>query len=247
MKRNAVLKFLLAFFVLGLASLACSLTPGPPSIGEVVTAKGLDSDYKPVDPTTSYTSDDTFYVSVEVKDLIVGSVVNVKYTLDGEKYEETSLTADQKGSGFYGFKLTPGGSHTPGEYTAEVYLDDKLIKSVPFTVKASGPPSIGDVVPAKSLDEGYKPIDPTTVFAPTDVFYISIQVKNLVKGSVVSVKYKLAGEEYSDSDTVITADKFGSGYYGFNLSSSGEHPAGKYSAEVSLDGKLVETVEFEVK
>ena len=247
MKKNAALQFLLALFVLGLASLACSLTPGPPSIGDVVSAKSLDSDYKPVDPTTTYTTDDTFYISVEVKDLVIGSVVTVKYKVNGEKYEETTLTADQKGSGYYGFKLSPGGSHVPGKYTAEVYLDNKLAKTVSFTVKASGPPSIGEVVTAKSLDAGYKPVDPTSVYEPTDVFYISVQVKNLVKGSVVSVKYKFEGKEYSDSDTTLTADKFGSGYYGFNLSSAGKHPVGKYTAEISLDGKLVKTVKFEVK
>ena len=81
MKTNAALKFLFAFFLLALASLACSLMPGPPSIGEVVTAKSLASDYKPVDPTTKYTSDDTFYVSVEVNDLVVGSVSEIKFPL----------------------------------------------------------------------------------------------------------------------------------------------------------------------
>lgn len=246
MKTTPVLKFMLAFLVLVLASMACALTPDP-SIGEVVPAKSLDDDYKPVDPTTTYTSDETFSISVEVKNLVKGSVVTVKYLQDGKVYEETTITADDEGSGHYGYTLSPGGGHTPGDYSAEVYLDDKLEKTVSFTVKASGPPSIGAVVPAKNLDEDYKPVDPTTVYDPTDVFYISVQVKNLVVGSVVSVKYKLDGEEYSDGDTTLTADKFGSGYYGFKLTSAGEHPVGKYTAEVSLDGKLVETVRFEVK
>lgn len=247
MKINSTLKFVFACLLLGLASLACSLTPGPPAIGEVVTAKSLDSDYNPVGPTTAYTSDDTFSVSVEVKNLKKGSVVTVKYLQDGKAYEETSITADDDGSGHYGYTLTPGGGHTPGKYSAEVYLDDKLEKTVEFTVKASGPPSIGEAVTAKNLDEDYKPVDPTTVYDPTDVFYLSIQVKNLVAGSVVSVKYKLDGTEYSDSDTTLTADKFGSGYYGFKLTAASEHPAGKYTAEISLDGKLVKTVKFEVK
>lgn len=247
MKTKPTLKFLFAFFLLALASLACSLTPGPPTIGEVVTAKSLDADYKPVDPTSTYASDDVFYVSVEVNDLVVGSVVTVKYKVDGAAYEETSITADEKGSGYYGFKLSSGGGHTPGKYTADVYLDNKLAKTVAFTVKASGLPAIGEVVTAKSLDENYKPVNPTTIYKPTDIFYISVEVKNLVPGSVVSVKYKLDGVEYSDGDTVITADKFGSGYYGFNLTSSGKHAVGKYTAEISLDGKLVKTVKFEVK
>lgn len=246
MKTTPAFKFLFAVFMLVLASLACSLG-GPPAIGDVVPAKSLDSDYKPVDPVSTYGSDDTIYISVEVQNLKIGSVVNVKYMFGKTLYEETSLTADQEGSGYYGFKLTSAGGHAPGKYTAEVYLDDKLAKTVDFEVEASGAPAIGEVVPAKSLDSDYKPIDPTTVFAPSDIFYISVEVQNLVEGSVVSVKYKHEGSEYSDSDTTITADQFGSGYYGFQLTPSGEHPTGSYTAEVSLDGKLVKTVEFEVK
>lgn len=239
-------KFLFAVFVLVLASLACSLG-GPPSIGEVVVAKSLDSDYKPIDPVSTYSSDDIVYISVEVKNLEIGSVVNVKYMFGKTLYEETSLTADQEGSGYYGFKLTSAGGHEPGKYTAEVYLDDKLAKTVTFEVEASSPPTIGKVVTAQSLDSDYKPVDPTSVYGPSDIFYISVEVKNLVEGSVVSVKYKHEGIEYSESDTTLTADKFGSGYYGFQLTPAGEHPTGNYTAEVSLDGKLVKTVKFRVK
>lgn len=246
MKTKSVLKFILSFLMLVLASLACSLIPAP-SIGDVVTAKGLDENYKAVDPTTTYTSDDTFFVSVEVKNIKKGSVVMVKYKQGETDYKDISITADDAGSGYYGFKLTAGGGHVPGKYSAEVYLDDKLEKTVKFTVKASGPPSIGAVVPAKGFDEDYKPVKPTKVYAATDIFYVSVQVKNLLKGSVVSVKFKFEGEEYSDNDIVLTADKFGSGYYGFKLTAGSEHPAGNYTAEVSLDGELVKTVEFQVK
>lgn len=244
MKINPGLKFLFAILVLMLASLACSLG-GPPAIGDVVTAKNLDADYKPVDPTTTYGSDDTIYVSVQVENLVVGSVVTTKYMFGETLYEETTITADEEGSGYYGFKLSTAGGHTPGKYTAEVYLDDKLVKTVPFEIEASGPPSIVSVVPAKGLDADYKPTDPTTVFAPADIFYVSVEVKNLVVGSVVAVKYKFEGEDYGD--TSLAADQFGSGYYGFKLTPSSEHPVGKYTAEVYLDDKLVETVDFEVQ
>ena len=245
MKPIAILRFLSAVALLGLASLACSLTPGPPSIGDVVTAKSLDADYKPVDPTTTYGSDDTFYVSVQVNDLVVGTVVEVKYKFGDEVYKKSSLTADEEGSGYYGFQLSTEGGHTPGDYTAEVYLDGKLVKTVAFKVKASGPPSIGEVVAAKSLDADYKPVDPTSTYSPEDVFYISVQVKNLVVGSVVDVKYKFEGEDYSD--TSLTADKFGSGYYGFKLTAADGHAIGNYTAEVYLDGELQKTIEFSVE
>lgn len=245
MKPLALLRVFLSLALLGLASLACSLTPGPPAIGEVVVAKSLDADYKPVDPTTTYGSDDTFYISVEVNDLVEGSVVGVKYMFDDTLYKESTLTEDEGGSGYYGFQLSTEGGHTPGTYTAEVYLDGELQKTVTFEVEASGPPAIGDVVAAKSLDSDYKPVDPTSTYSPNDIFYISVQVKNLVVGSVVEVQYKLEGEDYSD--TSLTADQFGSGYYGFNLSADGGHATGNYTAEVYLDGELQKSVEFTVE
>jgi len=245
MKPVAILRFLSAVALLGIASLACSLTPGPPSIGEVVTAKSLDADYKPVDPTTVYGSDDTFYVSVEVNDVVIGTVVDVKYKFGKKLYKDISITADEEGSGYYGFQLSTEGGHTPGDYTAEVYLDGKLTKTVKFKVEAAGSPSIGDVVAAKSLDADYKPVDPTSTYSPEDVFYISVQVKNLVVGSVVTVKYKLEGEDYSD--TSLTADQFGSGYYGFKLTAADGHAVGNYTAEVYLDDELQKTIEFTVQ
>ena len=245
MKPAVILRLLSASALLGLASLACALSAGPPAIGDVVVAKNLDEDFKPIDPTSDYTTDDTFYISVEVKDLVVGSVVEVKYKLEGEPYEESSLTADEAGSGYYGYKLRPNPSHFPGSYTAEVYLDGELVETVSFDVKASGPPEIGEVVMAKNLDADNKPVDPTTTYAPTDVFYVSVQVKNLVAGTVVQVQYKLDGEPYED--TSLTADEFGSGYYGFELTPADSHLTGDYTAEIYLDGVLVETVSFTVE
>jgi hypothetical protein len=124
---------------------------GPPSIGEVVTAKGLDANYKPIGPTTTYQPSDEFQLSVEVKNLAVGSVVTVKYVVDGKPYDESTLKADQRGSGYYGFGLKSGVTgHQPGNYKAEVYLNGVLAKTTEFSVEQAGPPSLTKVVFADS-------------------------------------------------------------------------------------------------
>src|SRR5512138_1750671 len=121
MKRNKLLIAMAAFALL-LATLACA-AGGPPAITDVVTAQSLDENYKPVNPTSSYQPEDVVSLSVHVENLVVGSTVKVEYKLNGEPYEESSLAADEAGSGYYGFTLTPTEyGHMPGNYTADVYL-----------------------------------------------------------------------------------------------------------------------------
>lgn len=245
MKPAAILRSIMILAVLGMASLACSTTSGPPKVGNVVVAKNLDADYKPVDPTSVYSTEETFYISVQVTDLVAGSVVKVDYILDGKVIKDSSLTADKPGSGYYGFQLSSDSGQAPGNYTAEVYLDGVLAKTVAFTVDASTPPTILDVVAAKSMDGLNKPVRPTSKFNSIDTFYISVQVKNLAVGSVVDVKYKLDGSDYHAS--TLTADQSGSGYYGFSLTPpTGGHAPGNYSVETYLNGTLVKTIEFTV-
>ncbi len=245
MKPTAFLRLFALLGLMGLGSLACLASGGPPAIGEVVVAKSLDANYQPVDPTSTYISSDTIYISVQVSNLVAGSVVEVKYKLDGTDYTSTTTTADKDGSGFFGFQLSATEGHTPGSYTADVYLDGVLAKTVSFTVEASGPPSLGDVVVAKGLDSSYKPTEPTSTFSPTDTIYISVRVINLVVGSKVKVIYTFNGQP---TESVITAKTPGSGYDGFSFSPpAGGNPTGDYTTDVYLDDVLITTVTFTVQ
>lgn len=239
---------LLAFLALILLSLACA-TSTPPAIGEVVVAKSLAADYKPIDPTSVYTSDNTVInISVEVQNVVVGSVVTVKYKLNGEDYEMLTTTADKDGSGYYGFSLTIESGILPGDYVADVYLDNQLAKTVTFRAEPSGPPSIGSVVATRSVDENFKATDPTSTFSPNDTFHLSVQVKNLLVGSNITVKYYIDGVHAEEADTTLIADKAGSGYYDFSLTPPAEgFPVSNYTAEVYLDDTLSNTIEFLVK
>jgi hypothetical protein len=240
---------LLAFFMLISLSLACAISAGPPAIGEVVVAKSLTADYKPVGPISTYTSDDTVInISVEVQNVVVGNTVVVKYKLNGEDYKTLNTTANKDGSGYYGFTLTADVGLQPGDYTADVYLNDQLAKTVSFKVVPSGPPSIGSVVATRSVDENFKATDPTSNFSPGDAFHLSVQVKNILVGSNITVKYYLDGVHAEEADTTVIADKAGSGYYDFTLTPPADgFPIGKYTAEVYLDDVLSSTMAFLVK
>ena len=159
MKRSKLLIAVLALALPFILSLACG-SSGPPAIGEVVMAKSLDANSKPVDVTSTYQPEDTFYVSVQVTDLVVGSIVKVQYKLNGDSYEEQIQTANEAGSGTYNFSLVPTDSgHVPGSYTADVYLDGVLAKTVAFTVEGDAQAQIIDVVLSTSLDANNKPVN----------------------------------------------------------------------------------------
>lgn len=234
MKHNKLLIAMLAIALPFILSLVACGSSGPPAIGEVVTAKSLDADYKPVEATTTYQPEDTFYVSVQVTDLVVGSTVKVIYKLDGKVYEESTTTADEAGSGHYGFSLKPSDSgHMPGSYTAEVYLDNVLAKTVSFTVEGNAEAQIVAVVMAESVDADGKPVNPTTTFGPTDSLNVSVEVKNVKAGSVIKLVYTFGDQA---QEQTITAKQTGSGYFGFQLDppDSG-FPVGDYTVEAFLD------------
>lgn len=246
MKRNKLLPALLVLAVPFILSLACG-SSGPPAIGEVVTANSLAEDFQPVEPTSSYQPADTIYLSVEVSDLVLGTTVQVQYKLGGELYEDTTLTADEEGSGYYGFSLQPSEfGHTPGAYTAEVYLNNVLAKTVTFTVEGDPTPRIVNVVLAAGLGDNSSPIDPSTTFGTMDIVHVSVQVANLKAGAEIKIVFTYEGQS---QELTTTATESGSGYFGFTFSpNESGHALGVYTVEAFLDGAPYgETLTFTIE
>jgi hypothetical protein len=234
MKSNKLLIAVLALVLPFILSVACG-SSGPPSIGEVVTAKSLDENYKPIDVTSSYQPEDTFYHSVQVKNLAAGSIVKIQYKLDGETYKESTVTAEEGGSGYYGFILESASGHVPGNYTAEVYLDDVLAKTISFTVEGNTQSEILDVVLAESLDSEFKPVNPTTIYKPNDTITVSVKVKNVKTGLEIKLIYTFGDQ--TEEQTITTTAMAGEGNFGFELNppASG-YPTGDFTVEAFLNG-----------
>lgn len=110
---------------------------------------------------------------------------------------------------------------------------------------APPPPSVDEVVMARRLDEGQKPIEATEAFAPTNVFYCSVRVSNLRPGSQVTARWFYGAEPVHEY--TITLEQPGSGYLGFNAAREDNWPPGDdYRVEIYLDGQLVKTIDFTV-
>ena len=108
------------------------------------------------------------------------------------------------------------------------------------------PPSVDGVTMTSAVDSGFKATSPTTTFKPTDKFFASVQVSNIIVGTKVDSRWYFGADEVTDGRTSITSDKTGSGYYSFSLSSASGFPPGDWKVEIYLDGKLVNTTTFKV-
>ena len=102
-----------------------------------------------------------------------------------------------------------------------------------------------------ALDEGGE--NPTTVFSPSDVFYVVGDLKNAPAGTVVEAKWLAVQIEGYDPGELIYeqsindfTDKSFSGSIYFQLSNDNGWPVGDYKADVYLNGTFVQSVPFSV-
>ncbi|MBI2845130.1 MAG: hypothetical protein HYX86_01145 [Chloroflexi bacterium] len=106
-----------------------------PSIDQVVIARSVDEDQRPLEPTSTFGPEDVFYASVIVSNLEAGSQVTGKWYFGDEFIDEATLTITEAGfSGYVGFDLTSDTTWPLGEYRFEVYLDGELAQTASFQV-----------------------------------------------------------------------------------------------------------------
>lgn len=92
---------------------------------------------------------------------------------------------------------------------------------------------------------------PATTFAPADTIYAAVDTQT--SDAAASVPGKLSAKwTHVDSNQVITEESkdfafTGPGTTTFQISKPDGWPPGKYKLEVSLDGAVVNTTDFEVK
>jgi hypothetical protein len=126
--------FLVPFVIL-LVNLACSFNASTASIKSAEMAR----DNEGTQPTTTFSPQDTFYCNVELanapddtKVKAVWTAVQVDGTDPDTKIDETEITS---GSGTLHFKLSNDNPWPTGKYKVDLYLNDKLAKTVEFQVQ----------------------------------------------------------------------------------------------------------------
>jgi len=120
------------------AALIGGCSPGPVEIEEVVTCKNLDSEYKPLDITTTFPSGtEVVYIAVKIKNMTTEDRVTTtwNYLETKEQINTTDFTTEERGSGYIGFSLQIDNSFPAGRYNAIVYLNNEEAKTVEFSVE----------------------------------------------------------------------------------------------------------------
>jgi hypothetical protein len=96
--------------------------------------------------------------------------------------------------------------------------------------------------------------NPTTVFAPTDIFYVVGELNNAPAGTLVDAKWLAVQIEGYTADELIyeqtisdfTDESFTGTIY-FQLSNDSGWPVGDYKVDIYLDGNYVQSVLFSVQ
>ncbi len=90
---------------------------------------------------------------------------------------------------------------------------------------------------------------PTTVFAPDDVFYCVVELANAPDDTTVKASWTAVQAEGVEPNTFIDETDLtsGSGNLQFELSNSSLWPSGTYKVDLYLNGELDRTLEFTVQ
>ncbi len=107
-------------------------------------------------------------------------------------------------------------------------------------------PQVLSVVPARSLDDAFRPVEPTQRFSPDETFFVSVELRGYRPGMDLSAVWRYEGQMITR--TPLATDDAGDGYAGFVLSPENppEWPPGRYTVDILYGEKLLGRAVFEV-
>lgn len=88
--------------------------------------------------------------------------------------------------------------------------------------------------------------DATDEFGPNDTIYLSVETEGTGSNSTLAARWTYQdGQEVDRSETTISAS--GRDHTEFHVSKPDGWPPGDYQVEITLDGRTVDTLDFEVE
>lgn len=89
-------------------------------------------------------------------------------------------------------------------------------------------------------------MNPTNDFGPNDTIYVSVETAGSSPSATVAARWTYEdGQEVDHSETTIAPN--GPEHTELHISKPDGWPAGEYQVEILLDGRSVETLDFEVE
>ncbi|MCZ7553449.1 MAG: hypothetical protein M5U05_12825 [Anaerolineales bacterium] len=255
MEKRHFLKVVPAVLALMAAALACNFSVSTAKVENL----RLASDKAGVNQVTTFAQEDNFYLLGELKNAPNDTKLKATWiAVDAQNadpnttIEETEL---ETGSGTFTFSLEKNMPlWPPGSYRVDLYMSDELNQSLDFTVEQTVEAELSGL--SLALDAGGS--QPTSLFPPEAQVFLTGELANAANGTPVRVVW--SATKLLEAQTpagavaltqgVISEDEqaFDNGPISFNLKKEGGlWPLGEYSADVYLNGALVDTLPFEVE
>lgn len=256
-------------------------SPTPvPSTASVITnavmARAVSGNLEPIDVTNTFGPEQAvFHAVVTLSNAPADTTLKAKWialdtggivapnTLIGE----TEVSA--QGSRNVDFTFKPNAGRLPqGNYQVDIYLNNKLERTLRFTVKdtpastTSCPPLPTPVTRPSNIvtsvtmaldttPDKKEPINPTTVFAPDATFHAVVSLRNAPANTQVSITWYATDvgtaapcNSRIDSTEIVTD---GTRNVDFTLKPKTQWPSGTYRVEIFINGVLDRVVHFSVK
>jgi hypothetical protein len=263
--------FFISLIALLLASLACSFSASTANINDAWLSHDADGEQ----PTIIYSQDEIFYCNVEIANAPDDTNVKVKWTaVDVEGEEKDTFLKENEfigSSDLVTFNLSNSQLWPTGTYKAEIYLNDEFNRTLEFTVHPletveqqpapTEPPPPPEPPPTEPVPAAPGNIrnaflahdedgtQPTTVFGQGEIFYAIVELTDVQEDlTLVASWYAVQAEGVEPNYLIDSVDVSGPyDTFTFNLSNDQLWPLGLYKVEISMNGELATTLEFEVR
>lgn len=239
-------------------------------ISNAVMSKDVKGDYlEPVGITDSFAANQSeFHAVITLADAPTNtSVKAIWLTSSDEEMGTAELTSS--GTRNLDFSFTPDAGKLPaGEYKVEIYVNNRMNRTLTFTVLANGSaPStmkssstepakasgyVKEIVMAKNTEGPLKkPVNPTEEFSPEDILHAVVGIQNAPDNTTFEIGW--FAEDVGDAaskDSLINSDSAtteGTRNIDFTIESSQPWPEGQYRVEVYVNGALDSTKTFSIK
>ena len=114
-----------------------------------------------------------------------------------------------------------------------------------FSIQGQSP-TVTNVVMATALDDQYRPVHITETYHPTDMFAVSVEVKNYRRDDPLVARWLYEGSEIDR--TQLASDVTGNIHAGFVLQNSNPPwPLGRYRVEILYKAEILGTADFTVE
>ncbi len=233
------------------------------TILEATFAQDVSEDMEPINPTTSFTPEQTVNLLLTIKGRPKeGEVLARFYVRDQEIASATVDLAEANEGVIFSigentrvyFTLTPTEPlPVSPNYRAEVFLNGSPAGTYTFAVvppPEAIPSRLIEVTLAKGVKETpetYEPVEPTTTFAPDDAVYV-VGVADMGKYSRLEVNWYVGGQLVEDATRSLTAqeDLPEAGFY-FVFQPEAGWPAGEHQVVLLLNDEEVQRLTFTVR